>query len=77
MKHTLSIFTAGWGGFMLRPGAQPGTSSSSNRNSSLFPRLGSSWYPAAFSPAALPRAIARQSRYFCVIPARKRRCANC
>ena len=32
-----SVITAGRGGFMLRLGAQPGTSSSSNRNSSLSP----------------------------------------
>jgi hypothetical protein len=36
--------------------------------------LGSSSNPAAFSLSGLPRAIARQSRYFCIIPARNRRC---
>ena len=61
---------AGRGGLMLRPGAQPGTISSSSRNSSLSPRLGSSLNPAAFNPSGFPRAIARQSRYSCVIPAR-------
>jgi hypothetical protein len=46
-SNDATFITAGRGGFMLRPGAQPGTSSSSNRNSALSPRLGSAWYPAA------------------------------
>ncbi len=62
-----SVITAGLGAFMLRPGTQPGTSSS--RSGFLSPRLGSSWKLVAFSPSGLPRAIARQSRYSCVIPA--------
>ena len=39
------IMIAGRGGFMLRPGAQPGTSSNSSRNSSFSPLFGSSMNP--------------------------------
>lgn len=64
--------TAGLGGFMLRPGAQLGTSYGSSRSCYLSPWLGSSLYPAAFAPSGSPRLCARQSQYSCVIRRRRR-----
>jgi len=49
-----SVRTAGLGGFMPRPGAHPGTSTSSSHSCSLSLRLGSSLNPDASAPLGFP-----------------------
>ena len=53
---------------MLRPGAQSGIISSSSRNDSAAPFVGSSTYPFAFNPSGLLPFFARQTPCACVIP---------